>query len=81
MIKNVKRKKKYLEILEENEDINFNNNNDNKDFIRIINKSEISQTLSLNTYVNKASLTNTFSTFHLGLDYFYFFCDGFFIYF
>ena len=65
MIKNVKRKKKYLEILEENEDINFNNNNDNKDFIRIINKSEISQTLSLNTYVNKASLTNTFSTFHL----------------
>ena len=65
MIKNVKRKKKYLEIIEENEDINFNNNNDNKDFIRIINKSEISETLSLNTYVNKNSLTNTFSTFHL----------------
>ena len=65
MLKNVKRKKKYLEIIEENEDNMCNNNNnkkkENKEFNRIINPSDISQTVSLKTYKNN-TLTNTLSS-------------------
>ena len=64
MLKNVKRKKKYLEMIEENEDNMYNNNNkkkENKEFKRIINPSDISQTMSLKTYKNN-TLTNTISS-------------------
>ena len=67
MLKNVKKKKKYLEMIEENEDNAINNKkeNDNKEFKRIINPNDITQTMSLNTYINQSNLTNTFSSFHL----------------
>ena len=64
MLKNVKRKKKYLEMIEENEDNMCGNNNkkkENKEFNRIINPSDISQTMSLKTYKNN-DLTNTISS-------------------
>ena len=68
MLKYIKRKKKYLEIIEENED-NLNNNknedSEKKEFNRIINPSDISQSVSLNNYVNPNNITNTFSSFHL----------------
>ena len=65
MLKNVKRKKKYLEMIEENEDniIDNKKENENKEFKRIINPSDITQTMTLNTY--QSNLTNTFSSFHL----------------
>ena len=67
MLRNVKKKKKYLEMIEENEDNAINNKkeNDNKEFKRIINPNDITQTMSLNTYINQSNLTNTFSSFHL----------------
>ncbi len=69
MIKNVKKKKKYLEMVEENED-NLNNKKDikKKEFIRIINPNDLSETMSLNTYINPSNFTNTFSSFHLEKD-------------
>ena len=64
MLKNVKRKKKYLEMIEENEDNMYNNNSkkkENKDFNQIINPSDITQTMSLKTFKNN-TLTNTLSS-------------------
>ena len=55
MIKNVKKKKKYLEILEENEDLEYNENEENFEFTHIINPSDISDntlTFTINSYVN-----------------------------
>ncbi len=69
MLKNVKKKKKYLEMIEEKED-NLNNKKDIKknEFMRIINPNDISETMSLNTYFNPTNITNTFSSFHLEKD-------------
>ena len=67
MLKNVKRKKKYLEMIEENEDNMYNNNSkkkENKDFNQIINPSDITQTMSLKTFKNN-TLTNTLSSLNI----------------
>ena len=55
MIKNVKKKKKYLEMIEENEDLEYNENEENFEFTHIINPSDISDntlTFTINSYVN-----------------------------
>ena len=55
MIKNVKKKKKYLEIIEENEDLEYNENEENFEFTHIINPNDISDntlTFTINSYVN-----------------------------
>ena len=61
MLKNVKRKK-CLEMIKGNEDNNNKKENENKEFKRIINSCDITQTITLNTY--QSNLTNTFSSFH-----------------
>ncbi len=67
MLKNVKRKKRYLEIIEENEDNIYDNINckkkENKDFNQIINPSDITQTFSLKTFKNN-TLTNSLNSFN-----------------
>ena len=62
MLKNVKRKK-CLEMIKGNEDNNNKKENENKEFKRIINSCDITQTITLNTY--QSNLTNIFSSFHL----------------
>ena len=62
MLKNVKRKK-CLEMIKGNEDNNNKKENENKEFKRIINSCDITQSITLNTY--QSILTNTFSSFHL----------------
>ncbi len=49
-------------MIEENEDNNNKKENENKEFKRIINLCDITQTMILNTY--QSNLTNTFSSFH-----------------
>ena len=67
MLKNVRRKKRYLEMIEENEDNIYNNINckkkENKDFNQIINPSDITQTFSLKTFKNN-TLTNSLNSFN-----------------
>ena len=67
MLKNVRRKKRYLEMIEENEDNIYNNINckkkENKDFNQIINPSDITQTFSLKTFKN-ITLTNSLNSFN-----------------
>ena len=66
MLKNVRRKKRYLEMIEENEDNIYNNINckkkENKDFNQIINPNDITQTFSLKTFKN--TLTNSLNSFN-----------------
>ena len=52
MLKNIRKKKKYLEMIEENEDNEFNINNSEIYYNKIINSSDIDETLSLNSNIN-----------------------------
>ena len=62
MLKNVKKKKKYLEMIEENEDNLYNSNNDKnsvKEFNYIINPKEInSSSLMISVYNNNVTAMN-----------------------
>ena len=67
MLKNVKKKKKYLEMIEENED-NRNSSRDNiKEFNYIINPNEINSTLNDNT--NVVNKTNSLKELNMLIDY------------
>ena len=67
MLKNVKKKKKYLEMIEENED-NRNSSSDHiKEFNYIINPNEINSTLNDNT--NVVNKTNSLKELNMLIDY------------
>ena len=62
MLKNVKKKKKYLEMIEENEDLELNENNENLEFTHLINPSDISDntlTFTINSFLNPQNDNNS----------------------
>lgn len=68
MLKNVKKKKKYLEMIEENEDnVNKDSSDNIKEFNYIINPNEINSTMNDNT--NIVNKTNSFKELNMLIDY------------
>ena len=58
----LKKKKKYLEMIEENEDLELNENNENLEFTHLINPSDISDntlTFTINSFLNPQNDNNS----------------------
>lgn len=68
MLKNVKKKKKYLEMIEENEDnVNRNSSDNIKEFNYIINPNDINTTVNENS--NGGNKTNSLKELNMLIDY------------